>query len=79
MKCGDAAAASIGAISSKADAIVVAAGIPIFLLFPVIFPHNRKWSHHLYGLGTIFAKEGVGLILVKLHLKHLQRLTNLNS
>ena len=32
MKCGDAAAARIGAISSKADAAIVEEGIPIFLI-----------------------------------------------
>ena len=42
MKCGDAAAARIGAISSKAYAAIVALGTPIFLMLPCIFPRNRN-------------------------------------
>ena len=47
MKCGDAAAARIGAISSKADVIIaVAEGMPIFLRLPCMFPRNRNWTSH---------------------------------
>lgn len=46
MKCGDAAAARIGVISSKADVIIaVAEGIPIFFMLSDIIPRLRGTNH----------------------------------
>jgi len=43
MKCGDAAKASIGAISSKAD-VTIALGMPIFLMLSDIFPQATGYN-----------------------------------
>jgi hypothetical protein len=57
MKCGDTAAASIGAISSKAETIV-AVGIPIFLKISDIFPQLLT-AHNFNTIAKQLGKSGI--------------------
>jgi hypothetical protein len=62
MKCGDAAAARIGAIKSRPDVIVVAAGMPIFFMFLDIFPHQPLINDVNRHCGVIIQKWYLGSI-----------------